>query len=102
MKKKASVDGFRWISFRVEELGIDGHGLFGGLLVDARQRALGFVVAHQPVDAIDLVEGLFDDARQCLRVGPVRLDGVDTGHRHPGRLHDAKAAAARNQRPAID
>ena len=56
------------------------------LAIEARQRAVGLVVAHQPIDAIDLVERFFGDARQGCRIGTVGLDGVDARHRQPRRL----------------
>ena len=41
-----------------------------GVAIDARERAVRLVVAHQPIDAIDFVERLVKDARQRCRVGP--------------------------------
>src|SRR6266851_9389941 len=37
-------------------------------------------MAHQPVDAVHFIEGLVHDARQCVRIGTIRLDGVLARH----------------------
>lgn len=54
----------------VEQLPIDFDRMLRRLAIDARQRAVGFVVAHQPIEAIDFVERFVEDARQCARSGP--------------------------------
>ena len=69
-----------------EQLRIDGDGAPGRLAVEAGERALRLVVAHQPVDAVHLVEGRLDDPRQGPRVGPVGHDRVHAAHREAAAL----------------
>ena len=71
---------------QVEQLRVDGHRSLRRLPVEARQGALRLVMAHQPVDAIHLVEGRLDDARQRGGVIAVGDDGVRAAHRHADRL----------------
>ena len=65
----------------LEELRVDRDRMPCGVTVDARQRAVGFVVTHQTVDAVDFVERFVDDARQCVCVRTIHFDGVLARHR---------------------
>ena len=47
---------------------IDGDRTARGLAIDARQRAVRLVVAHQPIDAIDFVERLLESVRAIFGV----------------------------------
>ncbi len=64
----------------VEEFRIDGHGMLRSFAIDAREWALGFVVAHQPIDAVHFVERLVGDARQRRGIRAVSVDGIHASH----------------------
>ncbi len=70
----------------VEQLRLDADGPPRRLAVQARDRALGTVVAHQPIDAVHFVERFVDDSWEALCVRPVSLDRVDARHRQARRL----------------
>ena len=59
-------------------------GALGRLAVEPRERALRLVVAHEPVDAVHLVEGGLDDTGQRAGVFAVGYDCVRAGHGHAG------------------
>ena len=80
---------------QVVQLGLDSHRMLAASRLRRDERAVGLVVAHQPVDAVDLVERFLSDAPQGGRVGTVGLDGVDTRHREPRGLVAVKRPVRR-------
>jgi alcohol dehydrogenase (cytochrome c) len=70
----------------VEQLGVHGDGTLGRLAVETRKRAVGLVVAHQPIDAVHFVERSLHVTRERLGVAPIGDDGVGARHRHAARL----------------
>ena len=63
-----------------------GHRTVCRIAIQLRQRAVWPVMAHEAIDAIDLVERLVEDSRQGVAVRAVGCYGIHAAHRQPSAL----------------
>src|SRR5262249_59093292 len=64
----------------IEELRLDLHRMIGGFAIETGERTLFLVIAHQPIDAIYLLEGGVDDARHLMWARPVNNYRIGARH----------------------